>query len=148
MSLAEAQARYAKGLNDDPIIARWGFHVSFPKTDRVQVTLATVEKHHRGGLGSDAVNGGVLSALCDLVTGCTSALVDPTRRSATAELSIHFLQPTLGDSVRAEGRLLRAGDTLLYAEVTIWGGRSPEPSVRCTGMVRMSDKPWTQTHGA
>ena len=102
----EELARAAEFLNQSAPLAHAGIRVSFPATDLVVAEIPTVRDEHRGGLGSSAVNGGVLAALFDLVTGCTSLLVAPGRRSATVQLSMSFERPVFGDTVRAEAHPL------------------------------------------
>ena len=74
----------------------------------------------RGGVGG-SLHGGVLSALADIA--CLAAmqgLFDQSARPAgTAELSISYLRPALGDSVIVEGRVLKQGRTLAVIDVDL-----------------------------
>jgi len=110
---------YAREFNKTQTLKHFGAEVSFPSLDRVQVTLRSIRPELRGGLGTSAVNGGVLAAMFDLVIGCTPALIDPTRRSATMQLSMNFMRPVLGDSLTAEGRIETAGNSSIFASAKI-----------------------------
>ena len=55
-------------------------------------TTDKAKGNERGGMGFEAVNGGILAAMFDLVLGASVALVDPTRRSATMQLSMSFMR--------------------------------------------------------
>jgi uncharacterized protein (TIGR00369 family) len=91
----------------------------------------------RGGLGTAAVNGGVLAALFDLVTGCTALLVDARRRSATVQLSMRFERPVFGDSVRAEARIDSLGRRTLFASARILGEKG-QPCAHCQAVVAVA----------
>src|SRR5262245_58674648 len=89
----EQLRRYADGFNSSASLKHFGVRISFPNSEVVQVDLDPVQEWHRGGLGTDAVNGGVLAAIFDLAIGCTPALIDPSRRTATVQLSMSFMRP-------------------------------------------------------
>ncbi|MHB8879714.1 MAG: hypothetical protein ACYC8T_39000 [Myxococcaceae bacterium] len=59
---AEQLARYAELFNASLSLNHFGVRLSFPDTETVRVDLSPVRPEHRGGLGTDAVNGGVLAA--------------------------------------------------------------------------------------
>src|SRR5271165_3442548 len=83
----EALAQAAERLNQSASLAHAGVRVSFPTPQLVVAEIEKVRDEHRSGLGTSAVNGGVLAAVFDLVVGCTALLVDPRRPSATVQLS-------------------------------------------------------------
>ncbi len=92
-------------------------------------------------MGSDAVNGGVLAAMFDLVIGCAPALVDPSRRSATVQLSINFMNGVRGDRITARAHVTRAGEKLVFAAASIFDGTGQE-CASATGLSRLSSVPW------
>jgi uncharacterized protein (TIGR00369 family) len=134
-------ARYAEAFNQSQTLAHFGMKVGFPDPETVEVVLDPVRPEQRGGLGSDAVNGGVLAAMFDLVLGCAPALVDPTRRSATVQLSINFMNATRGQRIVARAQVTRAGEKLVFASATIFDGNG-EVSASATGLSRLSSIPW------
>lgn len=71
----EQLARYAAAFNESETLKHFGVKVGFPDPETCEVVLDPVQQSQRGGLGSDAVNGGVLAAIFDLVIGCAPALV-------------------------------------------------------------------------
>ena len=135
-----ALARYADGFNQSQTLKFFGARVSFPTEERVRVDL-TIRPEHRGGLGSDAINGGVLAAMFDLVIGCSSALIDPTHRSATVQLSMSFERAVVGEALWAEARVDRSGGALLFASASLMNAHG-EVCARCQGVVRLSSLPW------
>jgi len=137
----EQLARYADAFNASETLKHFGVRVSFPDDTTCEVVLDPVLPAQRGGLGSDAVNGGVLAAMFDLAIGCTPALVDPTRRSATVQLSLNFLRAVRGSRVVARGRITRAGETLVFAEAQLFDATG-ELCATATGLSRLSSLPW------
>jgi uncharacterized protein (TIGR00369 family) len=133
----EELARAADFLNHSPPLAHAGLRLSFPRTDLVVAELSEVQPQHRGGLGTSAVNGGVLAAVFDLVTGCTALLVDARRRSATVQLSMSFERPVLGDSLRAEARIDNRGQRTLFASARILDARG-QVCARCQAVVALA----------
>ena len=91
----ESLQRYADGFNKSLTLRYFGAVVDFPSPTRIRVTLP-IRPEHRGGKGSSAVNGGVIAAMVDLTIGSSAALVDPTRKSATMQLSMSFERGLLG----------------------------------------------------
>jgi len=130
-----ALAQYAERVNSHPSLQHFGARVAFPDESRVTVLVEPVPITLRGGFGDDrVVNGGVLSALCDLLIGCTAALVDPTVRSATVQLSIRLEQPLLGERIVGEARVDRSTGRIVFASAEI-SDESGKVCVRCQGMV-------------
>ena len=135
-----ALGAYAKRWNEHPSLRAFGVKLEFPDTTRLRLEVAHVPPNMRGGLGDDAVvNGGVLSALCDLAIGCTAGLIDPESSSATVQLSIRFEQPLRGERILAEARVDRATRRMIFssAEISDAAGRV---SVRCQGILTLLSK--------
>lgn len=137
----EQLARYADEFNRSQTLQHFGTRLSFPSAERLRIDIDPIRPEQRGGLGSDAVNGGVLAAVCDLAIGCTPAMVDPTRRNATTQLSIFFERPLRGRRLRAEAWINSVGKVILFASAEILD-EEDRVCARATGMVRISDKPW------
>lgn len=137
----EVLERYAEQFNRSETLKFFGARIVFPTLEHLEVRLDSIRHHHRGGLGTSAVNGGVLAAMFDLAIGCTPALLDPTRRSATMQLSMSFERPVFGDSLRAEGRIDSARKLVLFASARILDSAGME-CARCQGVVRISNLPW------
>lgn len=134
-------ARYADEFNKSQMLQHFGVRMHFPNTERVHFIIDPIRPEQRGGLGSDAVNGGILAAMFDLAIGCTPALIDPTRRNATTQLSIFFERPLRGPVLRAESWINSGGKLLLFSSAEIKDGEG-RVCARATGMVRLTDKPW------
>jgi uncharacterized protein (TIGR00369 family) len=134
--------RYATGFNASATLRFYGVTLDFALPGRVRATMP-VKPEHRGGLGTEAVNGAIIASLFDLAIGCTAALVDPTRRSATVQLSMNFERALLGDTIVAEGWIDRAGGSTLFSSAVLKNERG-EVCARCQGVVKLSRDAWAQ----
>ncbi|MCP3167429.1 PaaI family thioesterase [Myxococcus qinghaiensis] len=138
-----ALERYAELFNQSLTMRHFGASVSFPEGRKVVVSLAELRPEHRGGVGSAAaVNGGILAALFDLAIGTCGALVDPSRRCATVQLSMSFERPVTGDHLRVEAEIDSQGLTLLFATARVYDAQD-RMCGRCQGVVRLSNLPWS-----
>lgn len=139
----EALERYAREFNASSNLQFFGVEIGFPQRAEGRIVEATlkVKPEHRGGLGAGAVNGGMLAALFDLVIGVTPALLEPTRRVATIQLSMNFERAVLGDRVTVEGRVENATRDLVFASARLLDG-SGAVCAHCQGVVKMSTSTW------
>jgi len=136
-----ALASYAERVNSHPSLQHFGAKVAFPDESRVTVLVEPVPITLRGGFGDDrVVNGGVLSALCDLLIGCTAGLIDPNGRAATVQLSIRLEQPLLGGRIVGEGRVDRSTGRLVFSSAEI-RDENDKICARCQGMVSRGARP-------
>ncbi|MGE5276399.1 MAG: PaaI family thioesterase [Acidobacteriota bacterium] len=128
----EALGRLADIWNAGPPMKHLGARLEFTRIDRVRAVIDPVLPFHRGGMGTDAVNGVVLAGLFDLVIGTVGWLTRPETRSATVNLAMTFFRPTRGSRVAAEARLVRPGMNLIFAAAEITDGAG-EVTARCDG---------------
>jgi len=133
----ESLQALAKAWNDSPPMRQLGARLEFERVDRVRAIIDPVMPYHRGGMGTDAVNGPVLAGLFDLVVGTVGWLSRPDSRSATVSLAMTFLRPTRGDRIVVEARLLRAGTNLTFAAAEIFDEQG-EVTARCDGTVAVA----------
>jgi len=133
----EALRALATTWNDSPPMRQLGARLEFERVDRVRAVVDPVMPYHRGGMGTDAINGPVLAGLFDLVIGTVGWLTRPETRSATVSLAMTFLRPTRGARVVVEARLLRAGTNLTFAAAEVIDERG-EITARCDGTVAVA----------
>jgi uncharacterized protein (TIGR00369 family) len=130
----ERLAQYAQRLSSHPSLAAFGVRLSFPDAARVRIDVDQIPLSMRGGMMDDSVvNGGALSALCDLLIGSTAALVDDGSRSATVQLSIRFERPLRGDRLTGEARVDHATGRTIFASAEISDAQG-QVCVRCQGL--------------
>lgn len=110
-----------------------GARVDLSDPDVVRLVVDPVETYHRGGLGTDAVNGVVMSGAFDLTIGLVAHFAALQRRVGTVQLSIQYIRPVHGDRFEVLGRLVRRGRTLVFATAEL---RDDHEIVcgRCDGM--------------
>jgi uncharacterized protein (TIGR00369 family) len=128
----ESLRALAEMWNASPSMKHFGAKLDFERVDRVRAVIDPVLDIHRGGLGTDAVNGVVLAGLFDLVIGTVGWLTRPDTRSATVTLAMSFYRPTRGNRIVAEARLIRAGMNLVFAAAEIFDGEG-KATARCEG---------------
>jgi uncharacterized protein (TIGR00369 family) len=133
--------RYAEQFNQSQTLRFFGVRLSFPEGRKAVVTLPEIRPEHRGGLGTSALNGGIIAALFDLAIGCTPALLDPTRRCATLQLSMSFQRPVMGHTVRVEAEIDSHGKNTLFASARILDDQGTV-CARAQGVVRLSTLRW------
>ena len=136
----------AEFVNSSMLAHTLGARIDFPEGKRVRLRVEEVRPEHRGGFGTEAVNGAVLSGLLDLALGFTPALSDPRRRSATMQLSISFEEPVRGNSLTAEAWATRVGERIVFATGHILDEEG-RVCVNCQGLVRRLGTEWANAHG-
>lgn len=133
------------------LAARWNAHLG---VERMGVTLDIVSRnelrgvvdpiapHHRGGMGTPAVNGPTIAAIFDLVTGLTGYLQAPGQKVGVAQLNIQFLRPVLGHRFEIVGRPAKTGRSLVFVECELLD-EAGMVCAKANGLVSVS-----QTEGA
>ncbi|HEU4698372.1 MAG TPA: PaaI family thioesterase [Gemmatimonadales bacterium] len=117
-----------------PAMRALGARADFADPGAVRVVIDRLQPFHRGGLGTEAVNGAVIAGLCDAAVGMVGHFQALGSRVGTAQLSIQFLRPVRGETVAAVGRLTRAGASLVFARAEIEDARGTVCAV-CDGIV-------------
>jgi uncharacterized protein (TIGR00369 family) len=124
--------------NEHPGIRRMGVKLDLTSTPgRVRASIDPVEPHHRGGMGTSAVNGPTIAALFDLVTGLTAYLSAVGKRVGVAQLNIQFLRPVKGDRLHAIGTTTRAGRSLSFVSAELFD-QADTLCARADGLVSIS----------
>lgn len=136
LSTAERSALAAQ-WNEHPGMRHMGVRVDLSAPDVVRVYVDPVEPAHRGGLGTEAVNGAVIAGAFDLAVGLVGHFNTVGRKSGTAQLNIHFIRPVLGDRFEVLGRLVRAGRSLVFATAELHD-ENGQLCARCDGIVAVA----------
>ena len=123
--------------NAHPGMRHMGARLDLSTPGLVRTVVDPILPEHRGGLGTEAVNGAVIAGLFDLVIGLSGYLQTAGRRAGVAQLSIQFLRPVLGDRFEVIGRPVRAGKTLVFATAELVDERGV-PCARCDGIVAVA----------
>ena len=132
---------WAEGFNKLPAMRHFGATLHLDDDRLVSVVLPEVEQHHRGGMGTSAVNGAVIAGLFDCALGVAGVLQLPGKRTGTVELSIKLLRPVLGERVEIFGAAIKRSRQIVFTESELFsGGRL---CAMASGLVAVaSDKDW------
>lgn len=137
----EQLAAYADGFNASATLQYFKARISFPTGEIVRAVVDPIPPEQLGGMGMAVVNGGVLAAMFDLVLGCSSALVDPTRRSATMQLSMSFMRPLAGSRLVAESWVDRAGGDTVFSSAHVLDAAGTVCG-RAQGVIKLAKVAW------
>ena len=131
------RAALAQRWSTHPGMQHMGAQADFSDPATVRVFIDPVLPVHRGGLGTEAVNGAVISGLFDVAIGIVGHFQTLGKRAGTAQLNINFLRPLAGTRVEVLARLVRSGTNLVFAEAE---ARNQEGTVcaRASGIVAVS----------
>ena len=127
------RAQISDRWNTHHAVRYLGASVDLTDPDVVRLTVDPIESHHRGGLGTDAVNGVVMAGVFDLTIGLVAHLAALQRRVGTVQLNIQYIRPVHGDRFEVEGRLVRCGRKLSFGTADLLN-QDKTLCARCDGM--------------
>jgi uncharacterized protein (TIGR00369 family) len=78
-----------------------------------------VTEVHKGGIGSDAVNGGVIAGLADLALGLLGLMHYKDGMTATAQITVHYLKPFRTKSIRAKATCQKVVGNRIFGTVEL-----------------------------
>ena len=70
-----------------------GIRVDLTNISKPLVIIDQVQEHHKGGMGTDAVNGAVIAMLADLAIGLLGLTHYAEGMTGTSNLSINYVRP-------------------------------------------------------
>lgn len=123
--------------NSHPGMKHMGAEVDLSTPGEVRAFIDPIQPHHRGGLGTHAVNGAVIAGMFDLVIGLTGFFHVRGRRAGVAQLNIQFLRPVEGDRFDVRGRPTRVGKNLIFAAAELTDEQG-NVCARCDGIMAVS----------
>ena len=145
---APERAEMERIWNANPVLQMMGARVDLSDSACLRASIDPIQDQHRGGLGSEAVNGVVLSALCDMLIGLTGILYSRKHRTGTVQLNISFLRPLRGSRLRAEARPTKIGRALVFSHADILD-ENGEICVSCEGIASVdTSKPPVENYMA
>jgi acyl-coenzyme A thioesterase PaaI-like protein len=135
----EELAAFQAEWNQHPGMRHMGAELDLSTPGVVRAVVDPIRPEHRGGLGTDAVNGAVIAGIFDLVTGLCGYLQTAGRRAGVAQMNVQFLRPVNGSRFEVVGHPVRAGSTLVFSTAEL---RDEKGIVcaRCDGIVAVSGK--------
>ncbi len=124
-----------------------GARVDLSTPGLVRCVVDPVRPEHRGGLGTEAVNGAVIAGIFDLVIGLSGYVHTRGRRAGVAQLSVQFLRPVLGARFETHGRAARVGTNLVFSTAELLDERGVV-CARCDGIVAVAGTDRGKAEGA
>lgn len=110
---------------NDALFMKWaGMRITGAKDGQATIELQ-VEEHHRGGGGTQAVNGGIISYMLDTVLGAAvhSTWNDGVVAQVTVHLDVSYLTLVRAESVvRGKAQVTRTGRSTVFVEGEIFTG--------------------------
>jgi len=107
---AELNARWNAHLG----VQRIGVMLDIVSRDELRAVVDPIAPHHRGGMGTPAVNGPTIAAVFDLVTGLAGSIQALGKRVGVAQLNIQFLRPVMGNRFEVVGRPDKVGKSIVF----------------------------------
>ncbi len=124
---------------NNKLYMQWaGLRMLEAQEGRARLELA-IEEHHRGGAGTQAVNGAILSYMHDIVQGAAVRSLLPPAQNALATINLHIDYVELLRAERtviAEGRVVRLGRGIAFGESDVRDA-SGRLCTRCVGTFRV-----------
>jgi uncharacterized protein (TIGR00369 family) len=94
-----------------------GARITEAEPGRVVLELVAGPQHRHGG---GVVQGGVITQIADAAMGMSLATLQPDGTwNTTIELKINFIRPAIDGRLRAVGRVIEMGETLLFSEADV-----------------------------
>ena len=128
---------FERQWNDHAGMRHMGARVDLSTPGEVRCIVDPIRPEHRGGLGTDAVNGAVIAGVFDLVIGLSGYVHTRGRRAGVAQLSIQFLRPVLGARFETVARAVRVGTNLVFSSAELVDERGVV-CARCDGIVAVA----------
>lgn len=105
-------------LARQPFIRALGMRLIEFGPGRCVLGLALRPDHMQHG---GSAHGGVIGAIADNAAGAAASAAMPAGHAAvTAEYRISFLAPAVGEELRAEGLVLRAGRSIVHTKADVY----------------------------
>lgn len=106
-------------FNQSPQLKIMGASIDISDMKSPVVIIRKVEAVHCGGVGGNAVNGGVISMMVDLAIGLLGIPYYGEGLTATHNLSIHFTRPLVASSVFVVARETQVINNRIFGDVRI-----------------------------
>jgi acyl-coenzyme A thioesterase PaaI-like protein len=134
-----ARRTFATRMNALPATRVMGGHFDLDDAAVVRLSLASVEEHHLGGLGTRAVNGAVIAAMFDATLGVAGTLQFAGQRAGTVELSIKLMRPAFEAPLAMLGITVKRTPHLAFTEAELYA--ADRLCAIATGIVAVASSP-------
>lgn len=101
-----------------------GARIDLSNPEMPEAIIDEVADQHKGGIGSDAVNGGVIAGLADLALGLLGLMHYKDGMTATAQLTIHYLKPFRTKTLKARGNTQKVVGNRIFGTVELFNDKN------------------------
>jgi uncharacterized protein (TIGR00369 family) len=112
---AEVESMFNRSIQ----VQQLGARIDLANPEQPKAIIDALQPHHGGGIGSDAVNGGVLAAMADLALGLLGLTYYKEGMTATAQLTVHYLKPFRSKGLIAEARVQQVVGNRIFGTVEL-----------------------------
>lgn len=96
-----------------------GARIDLAMPDMPKAFIDELKDIHAGGIGSEAVNGGIIATLAELALGLLGLKHFKDGMTATAQLTIHYLKPFRTKSISAEAHAQKVIGNRIFGTVEL-----------------------------
>ena len=133
---AEDRLSFAERFNGSSPIEWFGIRIDTSDEVLTRVILPETEKHHRGGLGTSAVNGAVIAGMFDCAVGVVGVTQIPGKKKGTVELSIKMMRPTASAPVTIYAVARKKSPGLVFVDCLLFS--EGKLCAQCSGLVAVA----------
>ncbi len=113
------QKQFLTYWNNCSLADIFGFQLYIQNNDPV-FDVTNIRTWHRGGGGSDAINGGIIAALCDYTIGMVGIFNLPDGKKFTTDLKINFKKPLEGSSFKVIGQADQVSTNMVKSNAKVY----------------------------
>ncbi|WP_375419239.1 PaaI family thioesterase [uncultured Hymenobacter sp.] len=115
---ADLEARIRRKLLGQHFMHLIGADLTSIAPGRVEAELALAQQHQQQ---RGFAHGGLVATMADLVAGFAAVtLIPDTYGLVTSDLKVSYLNPGVGNRIKAIGWVLKAGRRLHFCEAEVW----------------------------
>jgi uncharacterized protein (TIGR00369 family) len=111
-------------FNRSPQLKHIGARIDLTEPEFPVAILEELSDMHKGGIGSDAINGGVIAALADLALGLLGLMHYKDGMTATAQLTVHYLKPFRTKAIRAKAITQQVVGNRIFGTVELFNDKN------------------------
>jgi acyl-coenzyme A thioesterase PaaI-like protein len=106
-------------FNESIQLKQVGATIDLSSPNKPKVIIKEVTEIHRGGIGGEAVNGGVIAMLIDLAIGLLGLNYFNEGMTATSHLSIHFVKPLMANQVILTAEITEVVSNRIFGKASV-----------------------------
>jgi len=110
-------------FNRSPQLKHIHARIDLSRPEEPMAMVDEVTDIHKGGIGSDAINGGVIAGLADLALGLLGLTHYKEGMTATAQITVHYLKPFRTKSIKARAIAQKVVGNRIFGTVELYNDK-------------------------